>query len=398
MNGLPGIELAFTLLDLFMTCDLRVRLWWILHATGQAHGTAGTADLARYACSSAPPQHTASAVGKRSVREAKRREPGVQSAAGPAGHARQETRWFSRVTAERSVSRVSFCMGDVERQSRLALNERLVSHPLFDGGCRDPRWATPTTARLEAAWDNANPVWSPRHYVAIGQFKELERPVTSDGQRIARKLAERPRVATPPTHRKKVSPTIFTNSMSWNRRRCMCLPEPCCVWSVLFVVPGLSPAPRLHARAICRSPFGLVASDEPTVVERPSKAAPASSWYSPRSARSSHSARRRRRPESGCAFPRLMKQADSPIPQPPRKEARSAELEPEPEPEPESAMKPHRKGWILHRQDRHADSRYEAISALQEQMMDKIRSGGITPEDLKEFKKLIAELSSSINR
>ena len=236
MNGLPGIELAFTLLDLFMTCDLRVRLWWILHATGQAHGTAGTADLARYACSSAPPQHTASAVGKRSVREAKRREPGVQSAAGPAGHARQETRWFSRVTAERSVSRVSFCMGDVERQSRLALNERLVSHPLFGGGCRDPRWATPTTARLEAAWDNANPVWSPRHYVAIGQFKELERPVTSDGQRIARKLAERPRVATPPTHRKKVSPTIFTNSMSWNRRRCMCLPEPCCVWSVLFVV------------------------------------------------------------------------------------------------------------------------------------------------------------------
>ena len=130
-------------------------------------------------------------------------------------------------------------MGDFERQSRLALNERLVSHPLFDGGCRDPRWATPTTARLEAAWDNANPAWSPRHCVAIGQFEELERPVTSDGRRIARKLADRPRVAAPPTHRKKIRPTIFTNSMSWNRRQCMCLTKRCCDWLCSWVCAQL---------------------------------------------------------------------------------------------------------------------------------------------------------------
>ena len=131
------------------------------------------------------------------------------------------------------------------------------------------------------------------------------------------------------------------------------------------------------------------------VVERPPKAAPASRCYSPRSARSSHSGRRRR-PESGAALPRLTKQADSPIPQPPHKEARSAEPEPEPEPDPEPATKPYRKGWILHNQHRHADSQYEAIGSLQEQMMDKIRSGGITPEELKEFKTLMAELISSI--
>lgn len=144
-------------------------------------------------------------------------------------------------------------MGERERQSRVALNERLVSRELFDGGCRDPRWATPTTAQLEARWDNAIPAWTnyipsfgtPRHYAAIGQIEEhVKRPVTSDGWRIARKLEDMPRATAPPAHRKKVSPTIFTNSMTWNRRHCAS--KPCCtarssrcafltVWSGCFI-------------------------------------------------------------------------------------------------------------------------------------------------------------------
>ena len=128
-------------------------------------------------------------------------------------------------------------MGERERQSRQALNARLVSRPMFDGGCRDPRWASPATVQLEAAWDNTNPAWAnyipslgtPRHYAAIDQIEEhVKRPITSDGWRLARKLEDRLHVAAPPAHRKKVSPTIFTNSMTWNRRHCKSLPAVCC--------------------------------------------------------------------------------------------------------------------------------------------------------------------------
>ena len=104
---------------------------------------------------------------------------------------------------------------------------------MFDGGCRDPRWQSPNTVQLEAGWDHSSPTWanfipthgSLRHYAATGQIEEyVKRPITSDGWRLARKLDDRPHVAAPPTHRKKVSPNIFTNSMSWNRRHC----EPNC--------------------------------------------------------------------------------------------------------------------------------------------------------------------------
>lgn len=60
------------------------------------------------------------------------------------------------------------------------------------------------------------------------------------------------------------------------------------------------------------------------------------------------------------------------------------------------SMKPWRKGWILHEQHKHADNQYAAIESLQEQMMDKIRHGQITPEELEEFKKLMAEMSASL--
>ena len=120
-------------------------------------------------------------------------------------------------------------MGEREHQSRLALNERLVSKPLFDGGCRDPRWATPSAVQLEAGGDHSTPAWCnyipatgiPRNYAATGQIEEfVKRPITSDGWRIARKLEDRPRPIDPPVHRKKESPTLFSNSMSWNRRHC----------------------------------------------------------------------------------------------------------------------------------------------------------------------------------
>jgi hypothetical protein len=352
------------------------------------------------------------------------------------GRALAETwRWGRRSGAFLSAFRH---MGERERQSRLALNARLVSHPMFDGGCRDPRWASPTTARLEAAWDNTNPSWTnyipnlgtPRHYAAIDQIEEhVKRPITSDGWRVARKLEDRPRAAAPPTHRKKVSPTIFTNSMTWNRRHCKSL------WCL--VVPRLLrfrlvPGPRLHDLLVYFLIHGLVVSDEPTVTQHPWKAAPRSSWYSPRTARSSHSERRRLSPDSACGpgfagpgsgLPPLTKRSKLQMPQPSAKEVCDAEPEPEPlqpeppqpEPEPEPAprsqpspdsiiafkaaghsMKPYRKGWVLHKQHEHADKAYEAIGALQEQMMDKIQSGCITPEELEEFKKLMAELSSSI--
>ena len=61
-----------------------------------------------------------------------------------------------------------------------------------------------------------------------------------------------------------------------------------------------------------------------------------------------------------------------------------------------NSMKPWRKGWILQEQHNHADNQYAAIESLQEQMMDKIRHGQITPAELDEFKKLMAELSASI--
>lgn len=172
-------------------------------------------------------------------------------------------------------------------------------------------------------------------------------------------------------------------------------------------------------------------SDEPTVTQHPWKAARRVSWYSPRSARSSHSGRRRLKPDSagGPGFAGLgsglvpsTKRNDSPIPEPPPGDATPApeSLQPEPEletktesaprrqldgPLPDSiiafkaashSMKPYRKGWILHKQHDHADSANQAIESLQEQMMDKIRCGCVTQEELEEFKKMIAELSSSM--
>jgi hypothetical protein len=71
-------------------------------------------------------------------------------------------------------------------------------------------------AQKEAGWDNSRP--SRGHYIpeygtpgthaCVGQIEEhVKRPVTVAGWRSR-------------DHRKKESPTLFVNSMTWNRRHC----------------------------------------------------------------------------------------------------------------------------------------------------------------------------------
>jgi len=55
-----------------------------------------------------------------------------------------------------------------------------------------------------------------------------------------------------------------------------------------------------------------------------------------------------------------------------------------------------RKGWLLHKAHGEADAQMESIDTLQHQMMEKIASGQITPDELAEFKKLMAELSNDL--
>ena len=142
---------------------------------------------------------------------------------------------------------------DHELQSRLLLNRRLVSLYAFDGGPRDLRFSTQKnklvcTARnvrsrastlqlaltrsfclvactqREAGWDNSRPAWgnfipeygTPGTHACVGQIEEhIKRPVTVSTWRAR-------------DHRKKQSPTLFTNSLSWNRRHCTLRVSPCC--------------------------------------------------------------------------------------------------------------------------------------------------------------------------
>lgn len=77
------------------------------------------------------------------------------------------------------------------------------------------RWP-PAAAQREAGWDNSRPAWgnyipeygTPGTHSCVGQIEEhVKRPVTVSGWRAR-------------DHRKKETPTLFANSITWNRRHC----------------------------------------------------------------------------------------------------------------------------------------------------------------------------------
>ena len=152
---------------------------------------------------------------------------------------------------------------DHELQSRVLLNRRLVSLYAFDGGPRDLRFSTqknklvstasattelwtisrcPDPGALlgcpqrEAGWDNSRPSWgnyipeygTPGTHACVGQIEEyIKRPVTVSTWRAR-------------DHKKKTSPTLFTNSLTWNRRHCALPALVLAAWpttSCKFVLP-----------------------------------------------------------------------------------------------------------------------------------------------------------------
>ena len=89
-----------------------------------------------------------------------------------------------------------------------------MSRAVYDGGPRDTRCASPKNAALEAGWDSGGPVWgnfipeygSARAHASVAQIEEyIKRPITVGSWRTR-------------DERRKVPSTIFTNSLTHNRR------------------------------------------------------------------------------------------------------------------------------------------------------------------------------------
>ena len=131
------------------------------------------------------------------------------SAPAPAPEQPKATRPDLALTAGCSAGR-----RDQEQQSRLNLNARLVSRAVYDGGPRDTRCASPKNQALEAGWDSGGPLWgnyipeygSARAHASVAQIEEyIKRPITVGSWRTR-------------DERRKVPSTIFTNSLTHNRR------------------------------------------------------------------------------------------------------------------------------------------------------------------------------------